>query len=381
MSSRMGEDKARMEIEGLPNITREVQTMTAAGVSVITVITGYMAEERMEAAGRTGCPGLREIRNPDYASTQMFDSVCLGLRDYIERHPEGSPDEGVYFFPVDEPLFTVFTVRKVQEAFDHTPGSVYTASYRGVPGHPLLIRASAIPEILAHDGSRGLRGAVEAMGEAFVKVPVPDPGAGMDADTREEFEKLLAEAEERRRPHETRCLELLTWFEQPPERVAHCRAVSLTAGRMAEQVMAAAMHSDERITREEAEDFIGRVRAAGWLHDIAKGHPDHAVTGASWLYDLGYHSIAPWVAAHTDLPEKDQKEINGAMLVYLADKMVKGDFVTTLEDRFAGARERFREDPAASEAVRCRYRVAKDCQSLVEQVIRGERPAVVRISE
>ncbi|MBO6163836.1 MAG: NTP transferase domain-containing protein [Lachnospiraceae bacterium] len=373
LSSRMGRDKALLEAGGVKNLTRQLNTFAAAGVDFSVVITGHHRKERMAAAAKSEMADVREVYNPRFAETQMFDSIRLGLQDYLQRNPQAGEEDGLFFVPTDEPFFSLYSVKRLLEEFKTGKGKVYTASFQGKPGHPLLIRSSAIRDILAHDGTRGLRGALERFGDGFVFVPVPDPGVGMDADTPQEWERILREAEERQYPGDERCRFLLNWFQSDPFRREHCEAVAKTAFCLAEQLrkqkpllspaeQEALGWSNGFLDAPEDSDL---VKAAAWLHDIAKGEADHAVTGARWLDELGYTRIAPWVGAHTDLPEEYANGINGAMLVYLADKRVKGDCPCTLEERFAGGRMSFPANSAAREALERRYAAAVRAQQMI----------------
>ena len=84
--------------------------------------------------------------------------------------------------------------------------------------------------------------------------------------------------------------------------------------------MAAALGMDAR-----------RVRAAAYLHDIARAHPRHPEAGAGWLAELGYGELAELVRLHHS---HDGKTLNEAAVVYLADKLFIEDRPCTLAERF-----------------------------------------------
>lgn len=72
--------------------------------------------------------------------------------------------DGIFFFPVDVPLFTPFTLEYEKYRFAEGDGDVYLPEYEKTPGHPLLIRADVIEKLLQHDGTMGLKGACEQPG-------------------------------------------------------------------------------------------------------------------------------------------------------------------------------------------------------------------------
>ena len=178
MSSRMGDFKPMLNIGSISIAQRVVATFQQAGVEKIVMITGFNATllERHLSGN-----GIVFLRNEEYERTQMFDSVCIGL-----RYLRGKCDR-VLFTPVDIPLFTAATVRALLE----TDAELACPAVDGETGHPTLIAASLIDRILSDPGDQGLRGALERCGAELTRVPVEDRGVLHDADTPEDYKALL----------------------------------------------------------------------------------------------------------------------------------------------------------------------------------------------
>ena len=178
MSSRMGDFKPMLSIGSISIAQRVVATFQQAGVEKIVMITGYNATllERHLAGN-----GIVFLRNEEFRTTQMFDSVCIGLRYLKDKC------DRVLFTPVDIPLFTAATVRALLE----TDALLACPALDGETGHPTLIAASLFDRILADPGDQGLRGALERCGAALRQVPVEDRGILHDADTPEDYKALL----------------------------------------------------------------------------------------------------------------------------------------------------------------------------------------------
>ena len=178
MSSRMGQFKPMLNIGSISVAQRIVATLQQAGVDKIVMVTGHNAVTlERHLAGN----GIIFLRNEHYETTQMFDSVKIGLsylHDKCDR---------VLFTPVDVPLFTAKTVRTILESGE----DLACPECEGVTGHPIIIAGRLLPEILAHDGTRGLRGAMDHCSQPLVHIPVEDPGTLIDADTPEDFAQLL----------------------------------------------------------------------------------------------------------------------------------------------------------------------------------------------
>ena len=107
------------------------------------------------------------------------------------------------------------------------------------------------------------------------------------------------------------------------------------------------------------------VQAGALLHDLAKGEADHASAGASILRSMDFPKVAEVVAAHTDLGlpfTLDERAI-----VYLADKLVRGDQSVSIAERFRPALDRFSGDPVAHQAAQRRMRTATKVAFAVER--------------
>ena len=122
-------------------------------------------------------------------------------------------------------------------------------------------------------------------------------------------------------PDDSLCLGLLRAAGTPERVISHCAAAADRASELA-----GALGMD-----------VKAVRAAAYLHDIARTQPHHAETGAEWLSGLGYVGTAELVRLHHG---HDGKTLDSAAVVYLADKLVLEDRPCTLAERFAASESR-----------------------------------------
>ena len=178
LSSRMGAFKPLLPFDGGTVIGRCVANLREAGASEIVVVTGHRGEELAEALKGSG---VRFVRNPDYARTQMFDSLRLGLRAL-------APDcEVILLTPGDVPLVQPETIR----ALLAVNGGFVCPVCAGRQGHPVALGAAFLPALLDWSGEGGLRGAVAALGIPVSQVEVADAGMLHDLDTPEDYKELL----------------------------------------------------------------------------------------------------------------------------------------------------------------------------------------------
>ena len=178
MSKRMGEFKPMLSIGSISVAQRVIATLSQAGVSKIVMVTGYNATmlERHLAGN-----GIIFLRNEQYETTQMFDSVKIGLRYLLDKCDK------VLFTPVDVPLFTAKTVKAIL----NSGAPLAVPMCEGRQGHPILISNKLIPEILEDSGEMGLKGAMDRCSVPLLRIDVEDFGTIHDADTPEDFSQLL----------------------------------------------------------------------------------------------------------------------------------------------------------------------------------------------
>ena len=178
MSSRMGEFKPMLNIGSISVAQRVIATLKQAGVNRIVVVTGYQAATLERHLSREGVVFLR---NEKYETTQMFDSARIGLAYLKDKC------DVILFTPVDIPLFTVSTVKTLL----HCGHRLACPACGQETGHPVLIGAELVEQILKDTGEGGLQGAFSRLDTEMKTVPVNDPGILRDADTPEDFEALL----------------------------------------------------------------------------------------------------------------------------------------------------------------------------------------------
>jgi len=179
VSSRMGNFKPMLQVDGKTMIRRVVDSMAAAGADPIVVVTGYHHEILEQHLAETGA---FFVHNERYYSTQMLDSLLLGTGALP------ADTERVLISPADIPLIKPETVQALLRA----EGDFVRPMFEGKAGHPVVMTPEALRRIREQQNHPdGLRGAVAACGIVPADVTVDDLGTTLDGDTRDEYETLL----------------------------------------------------------------------------------------------------------------------------------------------------------------------------------------------
>ncbi len=177
-SSRMGSFKPLLPL-GTNTIIRRVVRLIDTVADEIVVVTGYRGEDLECHLHGTG---VRAVRNVKYRETGMFDSICLGIRALSRSC------QRIFIIPGDIPLVRPKTLEKLRE----TSAAVVRPLCHGKSGHPILLSSGCIIPLLSDSGEGGLRGAITRMNLPVLDVETGDPGILMDADTPEDYQRLVA---------------------------------------------------------------------------------------------------------------------------------------------------------------------------------------------
>lgn len=84
------------------------------------------------------------------------------------------------------------------------------------------------------------------------------------------------------------------------------------------------------------------------------------------LRDVEFPCVADVVGSHTTY-DFSQANLDEAAIVYLADKLVSGEDVIGIDQRFRYALERFRNEPVALDAAMRRLATAKAIEHEIEE--------------
>ncbi len=345
-SSRMGKLKPLLPLGPRTVVERVVSLFQEAGVDDIVVVIGHGASQLLPVLEDSGA---RLVLNRRYRDG-MFSSITAG----IGALPDGC--QAFFVMPVDTPLVRPQTIKDLLAAFGAGPAPIIYPVLRGKRGHPPLISTRLAREILGGDGAGGLSALLRRHDGEAREVVVADENIWLDFDTPKDYLRLLDRYRRYDIPTEAECLVLLTdKFRVEAPLLRHCRAVSGLA-----QYLAAALNECGCGLDLEL------IAAAGLLHDIARRQQHHARAGAEMLERLGYHRVAALVAAHMDIDLQAAGPIDARQVVYLADKLVEGDQVVSLEGRFGDKLLRARAD--AETAIGRRFENALEIKNRVENL-------------
>jgi CTP:molybdopterin cytidylyltransferase MocA len=337
----MGAFKPLLQLGGKALLAHGVDVFRRCGIKSILVVTGHRGSEVQTEVQRLG---VRWCHNPDFARG-MVSSVQTAVQELPKL-------DGFFLLPVDIPLVRPITVTALRAAFDRK--KVICPSFRELRGHPPLIPARLIPEILHYDGTGGLDGLLSRQAKAL---PVWDRGILLDADTADDL-VVLERKLSRLGVGEPEEALILASMAMPPRGLAH----GLATARVAVAI-------GRRLQQHGHDLDLDVIFNAAVLHDIAKGKNPHELRGGQLLKKVGLGGLADIVAAHRDIAPPVMGSLGEKEVVGLADKLVRGSQPVTVQERFAEKLHRYGANQKACRAIRARLEKVLALQEEVERRI------------
>jgi molybdenum cofactor cytidylyltransferase len=346
-SSRMEQFKPLLSWNGSTVIENVVKIFQKAGIEDIVIVAGHNAEALQR--GVEGL-GVQVVFNSKYAEG-MYSSVVAGVRALQ------AGADGCLILPADMPLVRSSTVTRVCDAFSRSGASVVYPIFQRRRGHPTLISSGLFSAILSGNGAGGLRTLLAEHDRDGHEEKVLDEGILLDLDTPADYAKARELSGQRDIPTPFECAAILDEMEVLASVVCHSRRVAEVAEKLSVHLNDAGLHLN-----------VALVKAAALLHDLAKGRPDHARVGARTLENLGFPGVARVVAFHTDCDFKENATVDEAAIVYLADKMVQGEHIVSLAERFRRAFAKGNADGSLPFVMK-RWETAQRIAATVERIL------------
>jgi len=182
-SRRMGQLKALLPWRGVSLLEHQVAALKVGGADRVIVVVGHQADRLR--------PLLADLEyvscvfNPDYLAGKTT-SVKAGLQGLREGRPNT-----LLMLNVDQPR-SAESVRLLLEA--HWLGSelLTIPTFKGKGGHPIIIDASLIEEILViNEETHGMKAVMQRHTDQTRRVEVVTPEVLWDLNTPEQYQAAL----------------------------------------------------------------------------------------------------------------------------------------------------------------------------------------------
>jgi molybdenum cofactor cytidylyltransferase len=181
----MGAQKQLLPFGDTTVIGHVVGQLLHSKLHEIYVVVGHEGDRiAAELSGRL----VRVVTNPQYHEG-MLSSVRCGLRALP------SACEAVLVVLGDQPAITASLVDAMRDAFVTAGRGIIVPGHGGQRGHPLLLAARYVQEILTCYGDVGLCGLLQAHADDLFELAAPTAAVLCDMDDPEAYRRELARFE------------------------------------------------------------------------------------------------------------------------------------------------------------------------------------------
>ena len=185
-SSRMGQPKALLPIDGQTFIERIVAALKQTKVGKIIVILGHNARELQSKISHLP---VEILINTDYKLGQL-SSLQLAVRNL-------QPDldcDGMLVHLVDHPYLAPALVEEMIRRFYETRKRIIVPKFHGKRGHPVIFSNALFDEILSAPMEEGAKAVVNAHRAETLEIETEEEGIAVDIDTPELYQQHVRRA-------------------------------------------------------------------------------------------------------------------------------------------------------------------------------------------
>jgi molybdenum cofactor cytidylyltransferase len=181
-SSRMGQNKLFLQVEGEPLVRRVVGRAARAGFDPLIVVVGHEADLVRRALD--GIP-YRPVVNPDYER-----GVNSSLRAGIQAASETQARAAVVVL-ADMPFVTTAMMERLIDSYRSSDAPLVISDYGGVNAPPMLYDRSLFGELAVSEGQGCGKHVVKRHRDEAASVSWPEE-ALTDLDAPEDYERVKA---------------------------------------------------------------------------------------------------------------------------------------------------------------------------------------------
>jgi len=177
-SSRMGQSKQLLSIDGKPLLLKAVDAALGSGANKTFVVIGSNDAAHRKIIDHLP---LEIIFNPDWEKG-MGTSLRVGVSNALKMIPEM---EAVIIVVCDQPLVTSLLLKTLIQKYRTTKKAIIASAYENTIGVPALFNRSVFQKLLNLEDGHGAKKILMDMAESVELVDFPN--GAIDLDTPEDY--------------------------------------------------------------------------------------------------------------------------------------------------------------------------------------------------
>lgn len=179
-SSRLGQPKQLLMVDGEPLLQRAIRVACEAGAGPVFIVLGANRELIENSVDFS----VVKIIVNDHWDEGLASSIRAG----IEVVRSAADALGVLLMTCDQPRVTAQHLWRMIDAFSHTGDATVASVYAGTRGIPAIFPRSAFDDLCALHGDKGARGLLANSPWPVTEIPLE--GGEVDIDRPEDLERL-----------------------------------------------------------------------------------------------------------------------------------------------------------------------------------------------
>ena len=186
LSTRMGDQKLLMEVQGSPLVVRSTRAALESELRNVVVVLGpHMDKAQRLLASELDDPRLSLTVNPR-PSDGMSSSLTIGVASLTEGA------DGTMILLADQPLVTSQVIDRLIEAFSRNIEMIVLPTVNGRRTTPVIFPRNLRPELMKVSGDKGGRDVVKKYSGRVAAVEMGAYYNDSDVDTRDDLDAMRA---------------------------------------------------------------------------------------------------------------------------------------------------------------------------------------------
>lgn len=180
-SSRMGQSKQLLDINGEPLLRRIVRIALDVVPDEVVVVLGANQEEHFKVIENLP---IKSVYNDNWQKG-MGSSIKAGLNHLLEVSPTIN---AVMILVCDQPLLNSVHLKELIRAFRSSQAAVVAMSYSGTVGVPAIFEKSLFVDLIDLPDEKGAKVVIEKNSSRSLTIPFPE--GAVDLDTPDDYERF-----------------------------------------------------------------------------------------------------------------------------------------------------------------------------------------------
>ena len=173
-STRLGQPKQLIQMDGESLLRRTARLAVEAGCSPVIVVLGSEAARMQPQLNGLHAHAIVHQAWPE----GMGSSLRAGVEALLAR--PGSPPQALLLLVCDQPRLTLDHLHSLLRRHTDSGAPITASAYASRTGVPAVFSAAMLPQLLTLHGDRGARDLIRQAGDTVATVPWPDGVLDLD---------------------------------------------------------------------------------------------------------------------------------------------------------------------------------------------------------